>query len=101
MPVFFFQAEDGIRDVAVTGVQTCALPISVGSRPKFDSRFQSSGQKETAPRSGPKPATYWRKKTDTDGGRGWSRDATQRGCSPGRSGSKGTSPVLRPVASIR
>src|SRR2546429_3054565 len=25
---FFFQAEDGIRDVAVTGVQTCALPIS-------------------------------------------------------------------------
>src|SRR2546422_708013 len=27
---FFFQAEDGIRDVAVTGVQTCALPISPG-----------------------------------------------------------------------
>src|SRR2546429_8132005 len=26
--LFFFQAEDGIRDVAVTGVQTCALPIS-------------------------------------------------------------------------
>src|SRR2546422_6402341 len=26
--IFFFQAEDGIRDVAVTGVQTCALPIS-------------------------------------------------------------------------
>src|SRR5256884_1704407 len=26
---FFFQAEDGIRDVAVTGVQTCALPISL------------------------------------------------------------------------
>src|SRR5256884_2578340 len=26
-PDFFFQAEDGIRDVAVTGVQTCALPI--------------------------------------------------------------------------
>src|SRR2546429_6267324 len=28
---FFFQAEDGIRDVAVTGVQTCALPISIGN----------------------------------------------------------------------
>src|SRR2546429_9116344 len=28
---FFFQAEDGIRDVAVTGVQTCALPIYVFS----------------------------------------------------------------------
>src|SRR5205809_3210983 len=26
---FFFQAEDGIRDVALTGVQTCALPILV------------------------------------------------------------------------
>ena len=25
--VFFFQAEDGIRDDLVTGVQTCALPI--------------------------------------------------------------------------
>src|SRR5437879_8009476 len=35
---FFFQAEDGIRDTSVTGVQTCALPISdarieVGSVP--------------------------------------------------------------------
>src|SRR2546422_304906 len=29
---FFFQAEDGIRDVAVTGVQTCALPISLRRR---------------------------------------------------------------------
>src|SRR5256885_7585873 len=27
---FFFQAEDGIRDYKVTGVQTCALPISWG-----------------------------------------------------------------------
>src|SRR2546422_9064718 len=30
---FFFQAEDGIRDVAVTGVQTCALPR--GARPSL------------------------------------------------------------------
>src|SRR3712207_7383342 len=28
--MFFFQAEDGIRDIGVTGVQTCALPISRG-----------------------------------------------------------------------
>src|SRR3712207_8601288 len=28
---FFFQAEDGIRDIGVTGVQTCALPISAGA----------------------------------------------------------------------
>src|SRR5215470_2263716 len=27
---FFLQAEDGIRDATVTGVQTCALPISAG-----------------------------------------------------------------------
>src|SRR3712207_9548335 len=27
--MFFFQAEDGIRDIGVTGVQTCALPIFV------------------------------------------------------------------------
>src|SRR2546430_5511289 len=34
---FFFQAEDGIRDLTVTGVQTCALPIfeNVVSRPGY------------------------------------------------------------------
>src|SRR5882762_4111856 len=30
---FFFQAEDGIRDSSVTGVQTCALPIAPGDGP--------------------------------------------------------------------
>src|SRR2546422_8453294 len=40
---FFFQAEDGIRDVAVTGVQTCALPISTP-------RAASTGQVPPAPR---------------------------------------------------
>src|SRR3712207_6064667 len=30
--MFFFQAEDGIRDIGVTGVQTCALPICVRQR---------------------------------------------------------------------
>src|SRR5229473_3931006 len=29
---FFFQAEDGIRDKLVTGVQTCALPISLAGK---------------------------------------------------------------------
>src|SRR5436305_12264012 len=34
--IFFFQAEDGIRDADVTGVQTCALPISIaGSRRRW------------------------------------------------------------------
>src|SRR5438552_4087836 len=40
--VFFFQAEDGIRDDLVTGVQTCALPISSpdpsGVRPRVGRR---------------------------------------------------------------
>src|SRR5687767_7361307 len=36
---FFFQAEDGIRDKLVTGVQTCALPIS----PKPDAREGQAG----------------------------------------------------------
>src|SRR5467141_3046558 len=31
---FFFQAEDGIRDASVTGVQTCALPIWGAGRPE-------------------------------------------------------------------
>src|SRR5258707_7022933 len=30
---FFFQAEDGIRDIGVTGVQTCALPILKTQKP--------------------------------------------------------------------
>src|SRR5256884_6573739 len=41
---FFFQAEDGIRDVAVTGVQTCALPISFGSLPIFFTWTSLSGK---------------------------------------------------------
>src|SRR5437762_4403142 len=40
---FFFQAEDGIRDTSVTGVQTCALPISAaGPEPA-----ESSDEKRT------------------------------------------------------
>src|SRR2546430_4037282 len=35
---FFFQAEDGIRDLTVTGVQTCALPISTTTRTQRRSR---------------------------------------------------------------
>src|SRR5205809_131107 len=41
---FFFQAEDGIRDVAVTGVQTCALPISSS----FASDFQMAVSPKTS-----------------------------------------------------
>src|SRR5438067_6523388 len=44
--VFFFQAEDGIRDRNVTGVQTCALPISNKMRirhAQLSSRFSLGG----------------------------------------------------------
>src|SRR3712207_6943493 len=39
---FFFQAEDGIRDIGVTGVQTCALPIYHPFEPAFlDDQIQA------------------------------------------------------------
>src|SRR2546429_4808487 len=42
---FFFKAEDGIRDVAVTGVQTCALPISCSPRrSRFPRKSASSSR---------------------------------------------------------
>src|SRR2546429_3516057 len=46
---FFFQAEDGIRDVAVTGVQTCALPISGGK--KHESATKATVPVAAAPQS--------------------------------------------------
>src|SRR3712207_7416299 len=36
---FFFQAEDGIRDIGVTGVQTCALPISTETLIRLSDRL--------------------------------------------------------------
>src|SRR5438046_10678899 len=36
MFIFFFQAEDGIRDWSVTGVQTCALPIGIAGQASID-----------------------------------------------------------------
>src|SRR2546425_7038349 len=47
MLFFFFQAEDGIRDKLVTGVQTCALPISLVIR--------AGGRRRAAPRSAAAP----------------------------------------------
>src|SRR5688572_31217544 len=46
---FFFQAEDGIRDLTVTGVQTCALPIS--ARASGTMGRSSTGSFSTARRS--------------------------------------------------
>src|SRR5690606_27610317 len=49
--VFFFQAEDGIRDFHVTGVQTCALPISPSAEtPSAPSANSADGPSKTWPR---------------------------------------------------
>src|SRR5256885_10076838 len=54
--LFFFQAEDGIRDYKVTGVQTCALPISRSCR------FGERGGKTQASREDcPLPYGGWMK----------------------------------------
>src|SRR5699024_11996025 len=42
--IFFFQAEDGIRDRNVTGVQTCALPISEHSSARLERFLQMAGE---------------------------------------------------------
>src|SRR5258708_27387881 len=78
---FFFQAEDGIRDDLVTGVQTCALPISPHSAwtrvfllfwaSRLDASTQQSTRGQTTPRhpcdarsypgcSAPLPKRAWR-----------------------------------------
>src|SRR5258706_5120427 len=43
LDAFFFKAEDGIRDWSVTGVQTCALPISGIGQPYFQKEFFHNG----------------------------------------------------------
>src|SRR2546430_4797391 len=63
---FFFQAEDGIRDLTVTGVQTCALPIWPSSpptwcwtpttrRPSTPRALRSGGTPTTGQVAGPPP----------------------------------------------
>src|SRR5688572_33370127 len=54
MIFFFFQAEDGIRDLTVTGVQTCALPILAPS----EGRAQGLEPSRTQPRRGRRRARY-------------------------------------------
>src|SRR5690606_17396193 len=66
--VFFFQAEDGIRDFHVTGVQTCALPIS--SRVRGAGPCRAAGaryRRRRAPRRG---AEGRRARRDRGGGAG-------------------------------
>src|SRR5437879_11217050 len=48
---FFFQAEDGIRDTSVTGVQTCALPISCPASSPSTPKAASPSAPPRAPNS--------------------------------------------------
>src|SRR5206468_8603407 len=54
---FFFQAEDGIRDLIVTGVQTCALPIWPGGRSHDKVKFNLATQARRQAGSAFKPFT--------------------------------------------
>src|SRR5438046_5569589 len=61
---FFFQAEDGIRDWSVTGVQTCALPISWARR-------RALGMPTASRARAAAPRAAWR-------GRCWCRRSEER-----------------------
>src|SRR5258708_15944562 len=52
---FFFQAEDGIRDDLVTGVQTCALPICDGRTPGTRARPTCGAAESEHPNGRPAP----------------------------------------------
>src|SRR2546428_9942630 len=54
---FFFQAEDGIRDLIVTGVQTCALPISRRDGTRF--LLTSTSEVYGDPLEHPQVETHW------------------------------------------
>src|SRR5699024_12625904 len=57
---FFFQAEDGIRDRNVTGVQTCALPISPVLQSRIESvrQFRLASRKQATQESAATPALF-------------------------------------------
>src|SRR2546430_4317247 len=67
MIAFFFQAEDGIRDLTVTGVQTCALPIL--SSVLAESTTTISCAKATLARQSRRFAASFLTGTSTDSGR--------------------------------
>src|SRR2546430_5458810 len=97
--VFFFQAEDGIRDLTVTGVQTCALPIYRRPAPVPQRRRGRHAQAhEGAAADGQRirsvPAVRGRPRRGKDLGRALLGDPRQRG--RGRGGL-----LLLPVGFLR
>src|SRR5437764_12852412 len=77
---FFFQAEDGIRDTSVTGVQTCALPISRSSTAPSSPRERTAARVASA--SGPSPRITQRRSEERRVGKecrsGWAPYCEQR-----------------------
>src|SRR5437867_8086553 len=73
---FFFQAEDGIRARTVTGVQTCALPISVPASSRTRSRDRSPSR---GPRRAPPVQQGEHRRDEHEGGDGGAQEATDDG----------------------
>src|SRR5256884_8835136 len=78
---FFFQAEDGIRDVAVTGVQTCALPISPAT---LGTAHTGEVRKHTFDAAQPKGTLRYKPTDNLTFYGGWSRGVRSGGLQPNR-----------------
>src|SRR5205823_7660779 len=75
---FFFQAEDGIRDKLVTGVQTCALPIYPGAPPAATGAARSPSRTRAMrrPTTRASPSTTRVGSTSPGGRRAWALATT-------------------------
>src|SRR5438876_7380455 len=86
---FFYQAEDGIRDGRVTGVQTCALPIS---RRQPAVRALAGGGSESLPRRAVGGAHPFRRQRD---------DRFPRRDNPGGAGARSAARARRSAGRVR
>src|SRR2546430_8065454 len=78
---FFFQAEDGIRDLTVTGVQTCALPISAAMVGRSVTRTpvrQRTSKKNPAAGSYAALSSAWRRASAARANRSATRSEERR-----------------------
>src|SRR2546426_5353634 len=87
---FFFQAEDGIRDYKVTGVQTCALPISSGREEALVRHV------EEPPRLQPGDSVGGRYASDTRGEAAVRAEVHARGCEAAAAPTAPTPPTAPP-----
>src|SRR5438034_11566748 len=91
---FFFQAEDGIRDHCVTGVQTCALPISLPAQPDPGLRpsLRTADQRWLPAHHWPEPVSRWGRQSF---GRESGPHTAPEKAAPGRSPGKIQTPPSR------